>query len=143
MMTYSIVVIIVNLKVFQMTSVHGFVSIFFLIISIGSFYVLTYLMADKPDMFYFGVFWRVLKNNRYFFVIGCLCFGLTFISAGFIYLSGLFINYEKKLKHKKIMYRYYKSEENNKKNKNKKKKTIKEKNKKINQGLIPGENPDN
>ena len=143
MMTYSIVVIIVNLKVFQMTSVHGFVSIFFLIISIGSFYVLTYLMADKPDMFYFGVFWRVLKNNRYFFVIGCLCFGLTFISAGFIYLSGLFINYEKKLKHKKIMYRYYKSEENNKKNKNKKKKTIKEKKKIINQGLIPGENPDN
>ena len=143
MMTYSIVVIIVNLKVFQMTSVHGFFSIFFLIFSIGSYYALTYLMADQYYMFYFGVFWRVLKNNRYFFVIGCLCFGLTFISAGFVYLSNLFINYDKKLKIKKIMYKYYKSEENNNKKKNKKKKITKEEIKNIKQELIHGENPDN
>ena len=107
MMTYSLVVIIVNLKVFQMTSVHGVVSIFFLIFSIGSYYALTWYMGNEPYMFYFGVFWRVLKNNRYFLVMGCLCIGLTFMSAGFVYLSKLFYNYEIKIKPDKIMYQYY------------------------------------
>ena len=146
MMTYSLVVIIVNLKVFQMTSVHGVVSIFFLIFSIGSYYALTWYMGNEPYMFYFGVFWRVLKNNRYFLVMGCLCIGLTFMSAGFVYLSKLFSNYEIKIKPDKIMYQYYKNKEKKKrKNKNKKKRKKIKKEEKINakKDLIKSENPDN
>ena len=146
MMTYSLVVIIVNLKVFQMTSVHGLVSVFFLIFSIGSYYVLTLFMGNEPDMFYFGVFWRVLKNVRYFFVMGCLCIGLTFISAGFVYLSKIFYKYEIKTKRAKITYNYYKSREIKKKNKRfkKKKKNIKKKdNKNAKKDLIKEENQDN
>ena len=147
MMTYSLVVIIVNLKVFQMTSVHGVVSIFFLIFSIGSYYALTWLMGEEHYMFYFGVFWRVLKNVRYFFVMGCLCIGLTFISAGFVFLSKFFYNYEIKVKHDKIMYQYYKSRENKKekkrKNKKRRKAIKKEENKNAKKDLIKEENPEN
>ena len=125
MMTYSLVVIIVNLKVFQLTSVHGVVSLFFLFFSIGSYYILTFLMSNEPNMFYFGVFWRMIKNIRYFFILGLLCIGLTFISAGFVYLSKICYKYEISTKHDKIMYKYYKNLENDKKKKkikNKKKK---------------------
>ena len=143
MMTYSLVVIIVNLKVFQMTSVHGILSIFFLIFSISSFYILTLFMANEPTMFYFGVFWKVLKNIRYFFMMGCLCIGLTFISAGFLYLSKMFYNYEIKTRHIKIMYQKYKNQEKKKKkkkNNNKKKKIKKEENKQAKKELIDEEN---
>jgi phospholipid-transporting ATPase len=145
MMTYSLVVIIVNLKVFQMTSVHGIVSVFFLIFSISSYYILTLFMADQPNMFYFGVFWRVLKNTRYFFVMGCLCIGLTFISAGFVYLSKIFYNYERKIIIKKIMVQqFYKNKDNTKKKKkNKNKKIKKEDNKNAKKELIKEENPEN
>ena len=145
MMTYSLVVIIVNLKVFQMTSVHGIVSVFFLIFSISSYYILTLFMADQPNMFYFGVFWRVLKNTRYFFVMGCLCIGLTFISAGFVYLSKIFYNYERKIIIKKItVQQFYKNKDNTKKKKkNKNKKIKKEDNKNAKKELIKEENPEN
>ena len=143
MMTYSLVVIIVNLKVFQMTSVHGIVSIFFLIFSIASYYALTLLMANEPSMFYFGVFWKVLKNIRYFFVIGCLCLGLTMISWGFLYLKKLFQKYETKTKYNKIMYQYYKNKEESKKKKKNKKKINKEDKKNIKKELIKEENPTN
>ena len=146
MMTYSLVVIIVNLKVFQMTSVHGIVSLFFLIFSIASYYVLTLLMANEPNMFYFGVFWKVLKNIRYFFVMGCLCLGLTLVSAGFEYLSKTFRNYETNKKPDKIIYQYYKErEEKMKKNKRKKnkKKMNKEEKKNIKKELIQEENTAN
>ena len=143
MMTYSLVVIIVNLKVFQMTSVHGIISIFFLIFSIFSYYALTYLLGNEPNMFYFGVFWKVLKNIRYFFVMGCLCIGMTFISAGSIYLSKICYNYEIKTKHNKIMYTYYKNIEKNKKKKKNKKKEKRDKmeeKKNFNKELIEEEN---
>ena len=65
MMTYSLVVIIVNLKVFQLTSVHGVVSLFFLIFSIGAYYILTFLMSNEPSMFYFVVFLRMIKIKNY------------------------------------------------------------------------------
>ena len=143
MMTYSLVVIIVNLKVFQMTSVHGIISIFFLIFSIFSYYALTYLLGNEPNMFYFGVFWKVLKNIRYFFVMGCLCIGMTFISAGFVYLSKICYNYEIKTKHNKIMYTYYTNIEKNKKKKKNKKKEKRDKieeKKNFNKELIEEEN---
>ena len=125
MMTYSLVVIIVNLKVFSMTSVHGVISIFFLIFSIGSYYFLTFWMCNKPNMFYFGVFLKTLKNIRYFLIIGCICIGFTFISAGFFKLNNIMCNYEKEIKHNKIMFKYYRNKENNKKRKNKYKKSRK------------------
>ena len=149
MMTYSLVVIIVNLKVFQMTSVHGIVSLFFLIFSIASFYALTLLMANKYNMFYFGVFWKVLKNIRYFFVMGCLCLGLTLVSAGFEYISKTFRNYETNKKPDKIIYQYYKEREEKmkknktKKNKKNKKKMNKEEKKNIKKELIQEENTAN
>ena len=147
MMTYSLVVIIVNLKVFQLTSVHGAVSLFFLVFSIGSYYILTFLMSNEPSMFYFGVFWRMIKNVRYFFILGLLCIGVTAISAGFFYLSKIFYKYEENIKHDKIMYKYYKNLENDKrmkKNKNKKKKEkmkSKIKEKKVKKELIEEDNP--
>ena len=125
MMTYSLVVIIVNLKVFSMTSVHGVISIFFLIFSIGSYYFLTFWMCNKPNMFYFGVFLKTLKNIRYFLIIGCICIGFTFISAGFFKLNNIMCNYEKEIKHNKIMFKYYRNKEKNKKRKNKHKKSRK------------------
>ena len=131
MMTYSLVVIIVNLKVFSMTSVHGVISIFFLIFSIGSYYFLTFLMCNQPNMFYFGVFLKTLKNIRYFLIIGCLCIGFTFISAGFVKLNNIMCNYEKEIKHNKIMFQYYRNKEANKKKKNK--------NKKLKKSLIKNE----
>ena len=105
-------------------------------------------MGNEPVMFYFGVFWRVLKNVRYFFVMGCLCIGLTFIGAGFLFLSKFFYNYEIKDRHVKIIYPNYKNIENKKK---KKKKKNKKKNKAIKReeknnvkkDLIKEENPDN
>ena len=144
MMTYSLVVIIVNLKVFSMTSVHGVISIFFLIFSIGSYYFLTFWMCNKPNMFYFGVFLKTLKNIRYFLIIGCLCIGFTFISAGFVKLNNIMCNYEKEIKHDKILFQYYKNKETikkkKKKNKNNKKKVSKkEKLKKDKRELIKEE----
>ena len=121
MMTYSLVVIIVNLKVFSMTSVHGVISIFFLLFSIGSFYFLTYWMCNKPSMFYFGVFLKMLKNIRYFLVLGCLCIGFTHIGSGFVKLSDICYNYDKKTRFNKIMFKYYKNKENKRKKNNKKK----------------------
>ena len=102
-------------------------------------------MADQPNMFYFGVFWRVLKNTRYFFVMGCLCIGLTFISAGFVYLSKIFYNYERKIIIKKIMVQqfYINKDNTKKKKKNKNKKIKKEDNKNAKKELIKEENPDN
>ena len=135
MMTYSLVVIIVNLKVFSMTSVHGVISIFFLIFSIGSYYFLTFLMCNQPNMFYFGVFLKTLKNIRYFLIIGCLCIGFTFISAGFVKLNNIMCNYEKEIKHNKIMFQYYRNKENIKKNK--------KKNKKLKKSLIKNEKKKN
>ena len=125
MMTYSLVVIIVNLKVFSMTSVHGVISIFFLIFSIGSFYFLTYWMCNKPSMFYFGVFLKMLKNIRYFLVLGCLCIGFTHISSGFVKLSNICYNYEKETKHIKIPVNLNKFKANNKRKKKNKKKNNK------------------
>jgi phospholipid-transporting ATPase len=148
MMTYSLVVITVNLKVFQLTSVHGAVSLFFLVFSIGSYYILTFLMSNEPSMFYFGVFWRMIKNIRYFFILGLLCIGVTFISAGFVYLSKICYKYEINTKYDKIMYKYYKNLENDKKmkkNKNKKKKDKKKNkinNKQTKKELIKEDNVD-
>ena len=122
MMTYSLVVIIVNLRVFSMTSVHGIISTFFFIFSIGSYYFLTFWMCNKPTMFYFGVFMKTLKNIRYFLIIGLLCIGFTHIGSGFVKLSNICYNYEKETKHNKIMFKYYKNKENNKKSKKTKKK---------------------
>ena len=147
MMTYSLVVITVNLKVFQLTSVHGAVSLFFLVFSIGSYYILTFLMSNEPSMFYFGVFWRMIKNVRYFFILGLLCIGVTAISAGLFYLSKICYKYEESKKHDKIMYKYYKNLENDKKikkNKNKKKQVKKKskiKDKKVKKELIEEDNP--
>ena len=139
MMTYSIVVILVNLKVFSMTSVHGVISIFFLIFSIGSYYFLTFWMCNKPNMFYFGVFLKTLKNIRYFLIIGCLCIGFTFISAGFVKLNNIMCNSRKEIKHNKIMFQYYKNKEKNKKSSKKIKNKEKKKNNR--RELIKEENP--
>jgi phospholipid-transporting ATPase len=139
MMTYSIVVIIVNLKVFSMTSVHGVISISFLIFSIGSYFFMTYLMCNQPNMFYFGVFLKTLKNIRYFFILGCLCIGFTFVGAGFVKLNNIMCNYEKESKPIKIMFKPHGNEGNIKKKtlKNKKsKKTKKQKQKKEKKKLI-------
>jgi len=141
MMTYSIVVILVNLKVFSMTSVHGVISIFFIIFSIGSYYFLTFWMCNKPNMFYFGVFLKTLKNIRYFLIIGCLCIGFTFISAGFVKLNNIMCNSRKETKYIKIRFQYYRNKANNKnKKKNKKGKTKKEKKKIDKKELIKEEN---
>ena len=115
MMTYSLVIIMVNMKVFQLTSVHGVASLFFLFFSIGSYYILTFFMSKDPRMFYFGVFWIMIKNIRYFFILCLLCIGFTSISQGFIYLSKKFYEYEINAKQDKIMYRYYKNLKNEKK----------------------------
>ena len=141
MMTYSIVVILVNLKVFSMTSVHGVISIFFLIFSIGSYYFLTFLMCNKPNMFYFGVFLKTLKNIRYFLILGCLCIGFTFISAGFFKLNNMLRNSKKEIIPNKIIFQYYRNKEKNKKSKkNSKKLKSKEKNKNNKRELIKEEN---
>ena len=97
-----------------MTSIHGAVSIIFLIFNIGSYYLFTYLMSNHMSMFYFGVFFRIIKNLRYYLIIICLCVGLTFIGAGTVYISNLCRNYDTKIKHDKIMYSYYKDKEKQK-----------------------------
>ena len=109
MMTYSLVIIIVNMKVFQLTNVHGVASLFFLFFSIGSYYILTCFMSKDPKMFYFGVFWIMIKNIRYFFILFLLCIGFTFINQGFAYLSKIFFEFEINAKQDKIMYKYYKN----------------------------------
>ena len=123
MMTYSLVVIIVNLQVFQITSVHGIISLFFLIFSIFSFYLLTYFMGQEPSMFYFGIFQNMIKNIRYFFIVGCLCIGMILINAGFFYISKLCSNDEIAIKHEKILFQFYKKKEDGKKKKKNKKKS--------------------
>ena len=105
-MAYSLVIIIANFKVFQVTSVHGFISIFFLIISIAAYYGLIYLMDSYYNMFYFGIFWRVIKNYRYYLVMGCLSLGLTFIGAGIVYIQKLCSNFDYKIKHNKILFSF-------------------------------------
>ena len=132
-MAYSLVIIIANFKVFQVTSVHGFISIFFLIISIASYYGLIYLMDSYYKMFYFGIFWRLIKNYRYYLIISCLSFGLTFIGGGIVYIQNLCTDFDTKVKHNKIMFSFKelrkKLDKKNKKNKKNKKKKDKDKNK--------------
>ena len=102
-------------------------------------------MSNEPSMFYFGVFWRMIKNVRYFFILCLLCIGITAISAGLVYLSKICYKYEENTKHDKIMYKYYKNLENDKKMKKKKKKKekkkIKIKDKKIKKELIEEDSP--
>jgi phospholipid-transporting ATPase len=122
-MAYSLVIIIANFKVFQVTSVHGFLSIFFLLISIAAYYGLIYLMDIYYDMFYFGIFWRVIKNYRYYLIMGCLSLGLTFIGAGIVYIQKICSHFDNKVIHNKIMFSFKelrKKREKNNKNKNKK-----------------------
>ena len=128
-MAYSLVIIIANLKVFQVTSVHGFISSFFLIISIASYYALIYLMNEYYRMFYFGIFWRIVKNYRYYLIMGCLSLGLTFIGAGIVYIQKICSHIDNKVKHNKIMFSYKehrkKREKKEKKKKNKRNKNNK------------------
>ena len=105
-MAYSLVIIIANFKVFQVTSVYGFISLFFLIISISSYYGLIYLMDKNYSVFYFGIFWRMIKNYRYYLIMGCLSLGLTLIGAGIVQLQKIFSNYDKKEKHYKILFSF-------------------------------------
>ena len=125
-MAYSLVIIIANFKVFQVTSVHGFISTFFLIISIAAYYGLIYLMNGYYNMFYFGIFWRVIKNYRYYLIMGCLSLGLTFIGAGIVYVQNICTSFDYKIKHHKIMFSFKdyrkKREKKQKKNKNNKNK---------------------
>ena len=118
-MAYSLVIIIANLKVFQVTSVYGFISLFFLIISIGSYYGLIYLMDKNYSVFYFGIFWRMIKNYRYYLIMGCLSLGLTLIGAGIVQIQKIFSNYDRKEKHYKILFSF--KELRRKRNKNSKK----------------------
>ena len=120
-MVYSIVILIANFKVFQVTSVHGFISLFFLIISIGAYYGLIYLMDSYYNMFYFGIFWRVIKNYRYYLIMGCLSIGLTFIGAGVLYVQKLCTHFDNKIKHHKILFSFRElRKKREKRNKNKK-----------------------
>ena len=122
-MAYSLVIIIANLKVFQVTSVYGFISLFFLIISIGSYYGLIYLMDKNYSVFYFGIFWRMIKNYRYYLIMGCLSLGLTLIGAGIVQLQKIFSNYDRKEKHYKILFSFKEMRRKRNKNKNDKKQT--------------------
>ena len=119
-MVYSIVIIIANFKVFQETSLHGFISIFFLIISIAVYYLLIYLMNNYYKMFYFGTFWRFIKNYRYYLIIICLSCGLAFVDGGLTHIQKIFFYSDKKVKYNKIMVNIYKERKKRKK-KNKKK----------------------
>ena len=105
-MAYSLVIIIANLKVFQVTSVYGFISLFFLIISISSYYGLIYLMDKNYSLFYFGIFWRMIKNYRYYLIMGCLSLGLTLLGAGIVQIQKICSNYDKKEKHYKILFSF-------------------------------------
>ena len=118
-MAYSLVIIIADLKVFQVTSLYGFISLFFLIISIGSYYGLIYLMDRNYSVFYFGIFWRMIKNYRYYLIMGCLSLGLTLIGAGIVQIQKIFSNYDRKEKHYKILFSF--KELRRKRNKNSKK----------------------
>ena len=134
-MAYSLVIIIANFKVFQVTSVHGFISMFFLIISIAAYYGLIYLMNGYYNMFYFGIFWRVIKNYRYYLIMGCLSLGLTFIGAGIVYVQNICTSFDYKIKHHKIMFSFKdyrkKREKKQKKNKNNKNKNKENENNQI------------
>ena len=105
-MAYSVVIIIANVKVFQVTSVYSFISLFFIIISIASYYGLIYLMDKNYDMFYFGIFWRMIKNYRYYLTMFCLSLGLNFISAGISQIQKIWSHYDKKEIHNKIMFSF-------------------------------------
>ena len=95
-MAYSVVIIIANVKVFQVTSVYSFISLFFIIISIASYYGLIYLMDKNYSVFYFGIFWRMIKNYRYYLIMGCLSLGLTLLGAGIVQIQKICSNYDKK-----------------------------------------------
>ena len=138
--TYSLVIIIVNLKVFQITNIHRIFSIFFIIISIGSYYCFIYLMDKYYRLFYFGVFWRIIKNYRYYLIMVCLCIGVTCIGWGISYIQKMCYSENIKIKQKKIMYSYRQNETNEKNNKknNKKLKNVKKKREK--NSLIEQEN---
>ena len=105
-MAYSIVIIIANFKVFQVTSVYSFISLFLIIISIVSYYVLIYLMDKNYSMFYFGIYWRMIKNYRYYLIMICLSLGLNFISAGISQIQKIWSHYDKKEIHNKIMFSF-------------------------------------
>ena len=124
------IIIIANLKVFQVTSVHGFISTFFLIISIASYYALIYLMNEYYRMFYFGIFWRIIKNYRYYLIMGCLSLGLTFIGAGIVYIQKICSHIDNKVKHNKIMFSYKEHRKKREKKEKKKKNKRNKKNKK-------------
>ena len=126
-MVYSLVILIANFKVFQVTSVHGFISLMFLIISIAAYYWLIYLMDNFYNMFYFGIFWRVIKNYRYYLIMGCLSLGLTFIGAGIVYIQKICTHFDNRIKHNKILFSF---REHRKKREKKYKKDKKNKNKK-------------
>jgi len=105
-MAYSVVIIIANIKVFQVTSVYSFISLFLIIISIASYYGLIYLMDKNYDMFYFGIFWRMIKNYRYYLTMFCLSLGLNFISEGISQIQKIWSHYDKKEIHNKIMFSF-------------------------------------
>ena len=105
-MAYSIVIIIVNFKVFQVTSVYSFISLFLILISIASYYGLIYIMDKNYSMFYFGIYWRMIKNYRYYLIMICLSLGLNFISAGISQIQKIWSHYDKKEIHNKIMFSF-------------------------------------
>ena len=105
-MAYSIVIIIVNLKVFQVTSVYSFISLFFILISFLFYYGLLYLMDKNYEMFYFGIFWRMIKNYRYYLIVICLSLGLTLIGAGIAQIQLIYSHYDKKEKKHKIIFSF-------------------------------------
>ena len=146
-MAYSLVIIIANFKVFQVTSVHGFISFLFLIISIAAYYVLIYLMDDYYKMFYFGVFWNVIKNYRYYLIMGCLSLGLTFIGGGIVYIQKICTSFDIKVKPDKIMFSFKehrkKRERKKKKKKNKKNKKNKKEKENENEQIIEDNKQDN
>ena len=119
-MAYSVVIIIANIKVFQVTSVYSFISLFLIIISIASYYGLIYLMDKNYAMFYFGIFWIMIKNYRYYLIMICLSLGLNFISAGISQIQKICSHYDKKEKHNKIMFSFkeLRNKENKKNTKN-------------------------
>ena len=63
-------------------------------------------MDKNYSVFYFGIFWRMIKNYRYYLIMGCLSLGLTLIGAGIVQLQKIFSNYDKKEKHYKILFSF-------------------------------------
>ena len=105
-MAYSIVIIIANFKVFQVTSVYSFISLFFLTISFAFYFGLIFLMDKNYEMFYFGIFWRMVKNYRYYLIMFCLSLGLNLIGAGIVQIQLIYSHYDKKEKHRKILFSF-------------------------------------